>query len=101
MKRETICLAAIFAMASAVHGQVIIADNYNVAGSGTGFNLNTGANSGVNPPTTTRLAGSDAADLRYYTTAATKAVSSYSITGGKLQVASAAIPGQFTLSPQV
>ncbi len=45
---------------AASYGQTIIADNYNVTGSGTGFALNTGVNTGINPPTT-RLTGTAAA----------------------------------------
>ena len=50
-------------------GQVIIADNFNVTASGTGFALGSGANAGINPPTT-RLTGSAAANLRYINRAA-------------------------------
>ncbi len=78
-------------------GQSIIADNYDVTGSGTGFDLDTGVNSGINPPTT-RLTGSTAANMRYLYTYTDKAATSYSITGNALQVAAAASSGRFTLS---
>ena len=78
--------------------QVIIADNYNVTGSGTGFALNAGVNSGINPPTT-RLTGTAAANLRYIQSpAATKASSAFGISGSKLRITPAANPGRFTLS---
>jgi len=79
------------------HGQTIIADNYDTTGSGTGFGLGSGVNSGINPPVT-RLTGSEANNLRYIATDATKVATSYSITGNKLQVAAAANSGRFALS---
>jgi endonuclease/exonuclease/phosphatase family metal-dependent hydrolase len=82
---------------SSSHGAtVVFSDNYNVAGSGTGFALNTGINSGINPPTT-RLNGTAAANLRYLNTG-TKASSAYAIAGNQIEVASAANPGRFVLS---
>jgi hypothetical protein len=86
-----VCLPALSA-----HGQTVIADNYNVAGSGTGFALNTGVNSGINPPAT-RLTGTAASNLRYITTT-TKAASAFSIASNKLRVTPAANPGRFILS---
>src|SRR4051794_9229514 len=74
----------------------IVADAYNVTGTGSGFALNTGVNSGINPPTT-RLTGTAKANLRYINTG-TKATNSYSITGNNLQVTSAVNPGRFVLS---
>lgn len=74
----------------------IISDNYNVTGSGSGFALNTGINTGINPPTT-RLTGTAKANLRYIDTG-TKTNTAYTITGNKLQVAAAATPGRFVLS---
>lgn len=79
-----------------VSAATVIADNYNVTNTGSGFALNNGANSGINPPTT-RLTGSAAANLRYINTG-TKATSAYTIVGNKLQVASAVNPGRFVLS---
>ncbi|HEY4415651.1 MAG TPA: SUMF1/EgtB/PvdO family nonheme iron enzyme, partial [Verrucomicrobiae bacterium] len=43
---------------------VLLRDSYDVAGSGSGFALGSGANSGINPQTT-RLTGSAAANLFY------------------------------------
>ena len=91
-------IAALFLVAtSATQGQILLSDDYNVAGSGTGFALGSGANSGINPPTT-RLGGSLAPNMRYIVTDTSKAVSSYSITANKLSVASAANSGRFTFS---
>ena len=78
-------------------GQIIIADNYDVTGSGTGFTLNTGVNSAINPPAT-RLTGTAAPNLRYLLTTTTKTNAAFSITGNKLQVTAAANPGRFALS---
>ena len=61
-----------------------------------GFALNTGINSGINPPTT-RLTGTAAASLRYINTG-TKATTAYTITSNKLKVTSAMNPGRFVLS---
>ena len=78
-------------------GQVIVSDNYNVAGSGTGFALGAGVNSGINPPAT-RLAGVEAANLRYIPRTTAKTDSAYSITGNKLRVTPALGDGILFLS---
>jgi len=82
---------------TSVYGQLIIADDSNVTGSGTGFALDTGVNSGINPPTT-RLTGSAAADLRYIQTATGKSSDYFSITGEKITVQRSPNSGRFTLS---
>ena len=74
----------------------IIADNYNVSSSSSGFALDGGVNTGISPPTATRLTGSAAANLRYINTGA-KVTTAYTITN-KLQIAPAANPGRFVLS---
>ena len=79
-----------------VFGAEIIGDNFNVTGSGSGFALGSGANSGINPPTT-RLTGAAASGLRYMNTG-TKATTAYTITSNKLRVTPAATPGRFVLS---
>ncbi|MDB6056460.1 MAG: phosphohydrolase [Verrucomicrobiales bacterium] len=79
-----------------VCGQVIVSDSYNVTASGTGFSLNTGVNTGINPPTT-RLTGTAAANLRYMQTS-TKTNSFFTIAGQKLQVAYTDNPGRVVLS---
>src|ERR1041384_2080581 len=91
-----LALSLVLFAASAFAVTTIVSDNYNVTGSGSGFALNTGVNTGINPPTT-RLGGSAAANLRYINTG-TKATSAFTITGNKLQVSSAANPGRFVLS---
>lgn len=75
----------------------IISDTYNVAGSGSGFALNAGINTGINPPTT-RLTGTAKANLRYIPTDASKSSTAYTITGNELQVAATANRGRFVLS---
>jgi autotransporter-associated beta strand protein len=91
-----IAFLAVFACGVARGATVVVSDNFNVTGSGTGFALNTGVNRGINPPTT-RLTGSTTANLRYISTG-TKAGSAYTITSSKAQVAVAANPGRFVLS---
>ncbi len=98
--RQKLILAIATSLSLAVHdtaGQILVSDDCNVTGSGTGFALGSGVNSGINPPTT-RLTGPAASNLRYLQTATTKAATAYSITGNRIQVAAAANPGRFTLS---
>jgi hypothetical protein len=94
-------LTAILLLAgAAAYGQVIIADNHNVTGSGTGFALNTGVNTGINPPTT-RLTGTAAANLRYLQTFTSKPASQFDINGNRLRVVkdpTTSVSGRFTLS---
>jgi hypothetical protein len=90
-------LASISLAALGVRAQLLVFDDFNVTGSGTGFAPGSGVNSGINPPTT-RLTGTLASNMRYMVTDATKAVSSYNITGNKLTVAAAANSGRFGLS---
>ncbi len=98
MKRTAIASLLLLLAVTVTSAQVvIIADDYNVAGNGTGFGLDTGVNSGINPPVT-RLAGSVADNLRYIQTATGKAATAYSVTGNKLEVANAAGSGRFVLS---
>jgi hypothetical protein len=82
---------------TSVYGQLIIADDSNVTGNGTGFALDTGVNSGINPPTT-RLTGSAAADLRYIQTATGKADTAFRIDNNKIAVQRSPNSGRFTLS---
>jgi hypothetical protein len=94
----SVSLLATVLSATLAHGQLLIlSDDYNVTGNGTGFVLDTGVNSGINPPTT-RLTGSIAADLRYIQTFTGKAATAYSITDNKLVTALSANAGRFTLS---
>ena len=96
MKTVVTWIAAVFFGALAAEAQVIIADNYNVAGSGTGFALSSGVNSGINPPTT-RLTGTAVSGLRYIQTG-TKTNTAFSISSNRARITSAANPGRFTLS---
>ncbi len=98
MRFKAIPTLVVILSAVVSHGQQIIGDNYNVTPNGTGFALSTGVNAGINPPTTTRLTGTAAANLRYIATATTKSNSAYSISGNKLRVTTAANPGRFSLS---
>ncbi len=97
MKNLVQFAAILFLAGLTAHGQTIIADDYNVTGSGTGFALGSGVNSGINPPTT-RLTGSMAANMRYFRTATGRAETDYSIGANALQVAGGANSGRFTLS---
>lgn len=98
MRRKfSICLSGIIStIVGLADGAPLVGDNYDVAGNGTGFALNTGVNSGINPPAT-RLTGTAAANLRYLSTG-TKAASAFSIAANKLRVTAAANPGRFVLS---
>ena len=71
MKHLLRSAAGFLLLGSAAYGQLILGDDYNVAGSGTGFVLGSGVNSGINPPTT-RMTGSAAANMRYILPEATK-----------------------------
>ena len=62
-----------------LNGAIIISDNYDITGNGSGFALGSGINSGINPPAT-RLSGSVAAGLRYIKNAGTKTDTAHSIT---------------------
>jgi autotransporter-associated beta strand protein len=82
-----------------VQGAQIIGDDYNVTGTGSGFALGSGVNSGINPPTT-RLTGSAAAGLRYIKAFGAKADTAHTITGNKLQIARIATDSStLSLSP--
>ncbi|MFN7140000.1 MAG: hypothetical protein ACK4UN_11760, partial [Limisphaerales bacterium] len=87
MKKLTALMGLVVAAFSInSHAAEIVADNYDVTGTGSGFNLGSGVNSGINPPTT-RLTGSAAGSLRYIKTSGAKADSAHTITGNKFQVA--------------
>lgn len=74
----------------------IVSDNFNVSGTGTGFALGSGVNSGINPPTT-RLTGSAKANLRYIQTT-DKTDDAFWIGSNELRVVAAPSPGRFVLS---
>jgi hypothetical protein len=90
----------VFIAALGAKGQVILSDNYNVSGTGSGFGLNAGVNSAINPPGSSRLSGTISTNLRYIPTITTgaKTNTAFSISSNKLRVASATNPGRFTLS---
>lgn len=94
MKSATTILAAILSTSMFANAQEIVSDDYT--GSGTGFVLGSGVNSGINPPAT-RLGGSAAAGLRYIEIGA-KADSLHSITDDKLRVDGDNNFGALTLS---
>jgi formylglycine-generating enzyme len=88
-------VTALFAFSAlSSFGQLVVADNCNVTGSGTGFALNTG----VNTQLSARLSGIATNGLSYLQTATTKAASSYSINNNKIKVAVAANAGRFTFT---
>jgi autotransporter-associated beta strand protein len=95
-------LALAIATSSGVGETLVVSDNYNTATSGTGFALNTGVNLGINPPSVTRLGGTEgtlAVGLRYMLGAGVgKAPSAYSIGTNKLLVTSVTNSGRFSLS---
>jgi hypothetical protein len=82
MKRTTTILATILSTTVIANAQVIISDNYDVTGNGTGF----GANSGVNTDIANRLTGSAATGLQYFSVGTARATSFYTINNNKLQV---------------
>jgi hypothetical protein len=94
---SVLAFTALLLTVGPICGQTIIADNFNVTGSGTGFGLGSGVNYGIVPPVT-RLTGTAAPGLRYILTATTKASTAYSISSNQLRVTAAANPGRFTLS---
>ena len=97
LKTKTVVALCSVAVGGILHAStVLVSDTYTVTGSGSGFALNTGVNTGINPPTT-RLTGTMAPNLRYINTG-TKATSAYTIGSNKLKVASVLNPGRFTLS---
>lgn len=101
MKKTLITtFSGLFLTTALVHAQtLILGDDYNVTGNGTGFALGQGVNTGINPPAT-RLTGTGAANLRYLRTGA-KPAAQYSITDNRIRVAmdpTTATTGRFTLS---
>lgn len=95
-------LAVFAGMPSNAVGTVIIADDFNTSVEAvptTGFNLNEGVNYEINPPTSTRLTGTAAADLRWIPTFVGKPSTSYLIHNeNKFRVNSGAQSGRASLS---
>jgi autotransporter-associated beta strand protein len=80
------------------HGAtVIVSDNYTATTSGTGFALNAGVNTGINPPTT-RMTGTAAGGLRYLQTVTTRPAASYDINNNRVRVTADVTIGRYTLS---
>jgi hypothetical protein len=96
-KTLSLVVAGLCLTAAAARGQLLLADDFNATGNGSGFLLGEGVNTGINPPTT-RLTGSTATDLRYIHTATGTAATAYGITGDKLEIPRSAGSGRFTLS---
>lgn len=98
----TLAVAALLASGAVARAQLLVADDYGAANVNSGFALGEGVNSGINPPDTTRLAGSAASGLRYVYTqtgATIKPTSIYTLTPeGKVQIPRSANSGRFSLS---
>jgi autotransporter-associated beta strand protein len=80
---------------------LVINDDYNVTPdptSLTGFSLGKGVNTGINPPTTTRLTGTapSSANLRYINQS-DRSGGLYTISNNKVQVGNGSNAGRFTL----
>lgn len=75
---------------------LVVADNYNIIGNGTGFGLSAGINSGISPPRT-RLSGAVNLNLRYIPTTVSVDASVF-IKGNKLRLAPGHGSRRFTLS---
>src|SRR3954452_13383934 len=89
----------LIAVGGSAFGQTnIISDNYDVTTTTTGFALNTGVNFSINPPSTTRLTGTAAANLRYWQSVAGKATAAFGINNNRLRVTTDSGIGRFTLS---
>ncbi|HOX04426.1 MAG TPA: autotransporter-associated beta strand repeat-containing protein, partial [Candidatus Paceibacterota bacterium] len=83
----------------AAPGQIlIVADDYNVTGQGTGFALDAGVNTGINPPAT-RLTGLAAPNLRYYQYSGAKTNTLHSIGTNRFYIARGADSTTITLGP--
>ncbi|MDB6029359.1 MAG: autotransporter-associated beta strand repeat protein [Verrucomicrobiales bacterium] len=90
-------LLLVVANASVRGATTIVSDNYTVTTSGTGFGLNAGVNTGINPPTT-RLTGTAAANLRYLQTVTTRPAATYDINNNRVRITGDNSIGRFTLS---
>ncbi len=106
MKRRILfCLAvsllAVVAGGTAFGQTIIVSDNYQTTNNGSGFALNEGVNTGVNPPIANRITGTAASSLRYIQTATAKPASQYDIGSNRLRVVKdtdSGKIGRFTLS---
>lgn len=103
MKKTALYLAVAFSLQTAAQAQLIISDNFDGPGAGTttGFALDSGVNTDIDPPnSTTRLTGSAATDLRYINrTPSGKPDSSFRLNNDShLRVNSGAQAGRTSLS---
>ncbi len=96
MKQITLSLLALFSIATAVEAQVVFSDTFNFATNGTGFALGEGVNAGINPPTT-RLTGTDVADLRYINVGG-KPATSFLLQANRMRVTAGSQSGRATIS---
>ncbi len=87
-----------FTGGTALGQTTLVSDDYNVAANGTGFALDAGVNTGINPPVATRLTGTVASNLRYLKTAGTKPDSVFGIGSNRLRVQTDGGIGRFSLS---
>lgn len=77
----------------------IVSDNYQTTNNGSGFALNEGVNTGVNPPIANRITGTAASSLRYMKVTGTpRSASCYSINSNRLRVTTENTIGRFTVS---
>ncbi len=102
MKRTQLSLLAGAVLAclaggTAAGATLIIGDDYNITGSGSGFALGSGVNSGINPPNT-RLTGLAGPNLNYYKYSGAKLDNRHAITDNKFQVTRGQDPSVITLT---
>ncbi|HVV00566.1 MAG TPA: hypothetical protein VHH88_04335 [Verrucomicrobiae bacterium] len=101
MKTTSLALTAgalAFLTASVAFSQTtIVSDNFTAVNVGNGFALGNGVNSDINPPNSTRLTGSAAANLRYLKRGP-KNDSAYTISGNAVNITKGAQAGRFTIS---
>lgn len=90
-------IAAVLGAFTANSQTLIVSDNYNVTTSGTGFDLGSGVNTGIIPPTT-RITGIASNDLRYIETVTTRPATKYDINSNRLRCSTDSGIGRFTIS---
>jgi len=75
----------------------IVSDNFTAANVNSGFLPGEGVNSGINPPTVTRLTGTAVANLSYLKKG-NKGDTAYTISGNKCNITQGSQSGRFTIS---
>lgn len=103
IQRAVLLAGLVFASfaGTTAYGQItILSDTYNITNNGSGFALDEGVNSAINPPITNRMTGTVAPNLRYMRTAGARANSAYTIGSNRLRVGTEAgsTIGRFSLS---